>query len=96
MNLLGKFYPKGLYDTIGVMARSGPTPSQKIKEECSIRLANGNSKVLLPGTFVKAIRKEYVPYGHPLEEYDESFYVAIFSPYGLGLVPRRVLEWDIY
>jgi hypothetical protein len=79
------------------MAESyGPIAHQRINQDTSIKLANGESKTLRQGTFVKAIHKRYMPVNHPLEEYDDSFYVAVFSPYGLGLVVRYAVDWNVF
>jgi len=74
----------------------GPIANQRINCVTSILLASGDKKTLYPGTYVKAIRKEYVPYNHPILDYDDDVRVAIYSPYGLGLVDRSAIDWNVY
>lgn len=79
------------------MAESyGPISNQRINQSTTIRLADGEHKSLNAGTYVKAISKTYMPHGHPLADFDEDTYVAVYSPYGLGLVNRWTVDWNVY
>jgi len=74
----------------------GPIPNQRINCATTIKLPNGEKKTLYPGTYVRAIRKTYIPHNHPFEDFDDSVYVAVFSPYGLGLVDKDAIDWNVY
>ena len=75
---------------------SGPIAQQRINKTTTVKLANGNKKELLPGTFVKAIRKDYVPRNHVFSDYDDSKFILIHSPYGLGLIEYGFLDWQVF
>jgi hypothetical protein len=74
----------------------GPIPNQRTNCITTILLSNGEKKTLNAGTYVKAIRKLYLPHNHPLEELVTSDKVIVYSPYGLGLINRADLDWNVY
>lgn len=75
---------------------SGPIANQRTNASTSITLSNGERKNLDYGAFVKAIKKCYLPRGHPFGDYDETLQTAVFSQYGLGLVSTYALDWNVY
>jgi len=74
----------------------GPIPNQRVNCVVMVKLSNGDTKTLYPGTYVKYVGKSYIPRYHPFEECDEAVQVAIHCPYGFALIPRHALDWNVY
>jgi hypothetical protein len=74
----------------------GPIANQRVNATTTIKLTSGEHKTLESGSFVKYVSKGYLPKDTPLDDYDETFQVVVFSQYGMGLVARHSLDWSVY
>lgn len=73
----------------------GPIPNQRVKTTVTVQLSKGDSQVLPAGSFIKCIKKEYLPRNHPFENYDEKYYTAAFTKFGMALVRREDIDWHV-
>lgn len=73
----------------------GPIPNQRVRFNTFVKLSNGKTITLPGGSYVKYVAKAYMPAYHPFGDYDEKFYVSIFTQYGMALIERTSLDWHV-
>jgi hypothetical protein len=74
----------------------GPIANQRTKCSTSVKTASGEYKSLPRGSYIKAIRKEYMPQYHPFDGFDDSIYTAAYTQLGLVLITSVDIEWNVY
>lgn len=74
----------------------GPIANQRVNSQISVKSTDGRYLTLVPGAFVKYVRKDYLPRDHDFGDYDEELQVAVYSQYGIVLVARHSLDWSVY
>lgn len=74
----------------------GPVPNQRTRSGRNVQLASGKSVWLASGSFVKCVRKTYMPKDHPFGDYNETLYVAAYTQFGMALLENCDLDWSVY
>jgi hypothetical protein len=69
--------------------------NQRLRVAKSVLCSSGDKITLPAGSFVKAIRKYYLPRDHEFGDYDERTTVVVYSQYGLVLMSRDDLDWNL-
>ena len=79
------------------MSDYGPIPNQRVRSTTEIELTSGKKVMIDAGSFVKFVRREYLckyP-AHPFEKCDERYQVIVLTKFGLALIERSALEWNV-
>ena len=71
-------------------------PNQRFKSTKNVLCSTGEKVSLPAGAYIKAIKKCYLPRDHTFGDYDERLYTAAHSQYGMILVARIDIEWNVY
>jgi hypothetical protein len=75
---------------------SGPIANQRVNTSVSVKDSDGAFHTLPQGSFVKYVSKIYLPRDHGFGEYQEDVQVTVYSQYGIVLVARHCLDWNVY
>lgn len=73
----------------------GPIPNQQMNRTAEVRLSTGKFVRLSQGAYVKYVAKLYMPQHHPFGDYNEAFQVAAYTQFGMALIDRSDLNWNV-
>ena len=61
---------------------------------CEVSLSSGERVTLPAGSFIKCVKKEYVPKYHPFSDHHPD-YVAAYTQFGFGLIPIANVDFKV-
>ena len=75
---------------------NSPTPACVVKNTTVVRLSSGKYKELVKDSVVRYVAKYNLPSDHGFYDYDEAFFVVVYTKFGLAVINRQDLKWDYY